>query len=213
LLAKLKSGSAELSAPTHSRSITLLTNTTPSEQAESTFQSAFLPFLAGCLARVGVRPPNPRLPFPISDPAPDDQPLFAKSAALISESKTLLKEYTELAELRVDTSARDKLLATLEREEKELSEAVEAGRRVAHTDVSALLGSRFDDSESGEIENPLVGRNVLGAGAQEAQAKARTRGEFTDRAMQTEKWGAVAKETVKAFGKMSRVAERSTVVE
>lgn len=123
-----------------------------------------------------------------------------KSSTLITESNNLLKEYSDLANLKVDTSARDKLLTTLAKEEVAIEKAIKAGRRVAQAEINALLG--LADEES--MEDSKQGSDVLKLGAQEAQAKARTRGE-TAESRKTESWAVVAAESVKAFGKMTKV--------
>lgn len=178
------------------------------EQAEKSFQDTFHPFLAGCLARVGVRPIEPQRPFPIDDPCPENQPLFTKSSTLIQESRTLLQEYSDLAALRVDTSSRHKLLNTLAKEEAAIEEAIRAGRCVAQAEIAGLLGSVHD----APIQNSDSGSAVLKLGQQEMQARARERGEFVA-GRKTEKWAVVAAETVKAFGRISRVAEVDDMVD
>jgi hypothetical protein len=178
------------------------------EQAEASFHKTFLPFLAGCLARVGAKPVSPQRPFPIDNPAPDDQPLFAKSSTLIQESKNLLREYSDLAKLKVDTSSRDKLLNTLSKEEKDISEAIDAGRRVAKAEINALLG--VVDNE--DVEKWQQGSNVLKAGAPEALKKAEAEGNLLNGG-KMERWGVVATETIKVFGKMSSVAGEDRMVE
>lgn len=181
----------------------------PSEQAEESFQAAFLPFLAGCLTRVGVRPIEPQRPFPIDDPSPEGQPLFVKSSALIQDSRNLLGEYSDLAALRVDTSSRDRLLDTLAREEVAIDGAIRAGRQVAQAEIAALLGLAHDEP----VENGQRGSAVLRLGAQEAQARtAREKGESVN-AGKTERWAVVAAETVKAFGKISKVAGLDRMVD
>lgn len=178
------------------------------EQAEESFQKTFLPFLAGCLARVGVKPVHPQLPFPIENLFPENQPLFTKSSTLIQGSRNLLKEYSDLASLHVDTSSRDKLLDTLAREGTDVDAAIKAGRRVARAEIRALLG--FAENEL--IENSQQGSNVLKAGALWTQVKARAKGEMVEGG-KMEKWGVVAAETVKVFGKMSKVAGADQMVE
>ena len=157
---------------------------------------------------MGVRPPNPQRPIPIADPGPEEQPLFTKCSTLIQESKDLLKQYSDLNNVKVDTSSRDKLLSTLAREQDAIDEAIKAGRRVAQAEIRVLLG--FTDNAL--IENSHQGSNVLKAGAQEAQAKARARGEIVD-GSKTEKWGVVAAETVKTFARMSKVAGADQMLE
>ncbi len=177
------------------------TNLLNRERTEQSFQRAFLPFLAGCLARVGVKPRNPQLPFPVDNPSPEDQPLFIKSSTLIQNSQNLLKEYADLASLRVDTSPRDKLLSTLDREGSQIDAAIKAGRRVAQAEIRALLGIAHDET----VENGEQGSKVLRAGVEGAQAKARVEGEGVEEG-KMERWGVVAAESVKAFGKISKVA-------
>jgi hypothetical protein len=172
-------------------------------QAEESFETTFLSFLAGCLARVGVKPIHPQQPFPVEDPSPENQPLFTKSSLLIRESGNLLREYSDLAGLRVDTSSRDKLLDTLAREGSEIDAAIKAGRRVARAEIRALLG--FVDNELVQ-ENSQQGGRVLRAGAMETQEKARVKGEMVVEGERMERWGVVAAETVRAFGKLSKVA-------
>jgi hypothetical protein len=153
------------------------------------------------MARVGVKPFHPQRPFPIEDPSPDNQPLFTKCAALVQESRNLLTDYSSLATLKVDTSARNKLISTLAKEEDDIEAAINAGRRVARADVLALLG--VADNEP--IEHIQRGSTVLKIGAQDLQDKARARGEVVDEA-KMEDWGAVAAQSVKAVGKFSKVA-------
>lgn len=106
--------------------------------------------------------------------------------------------------MRVDTSSRDKLLKTLAKEEDAIDEAIKAGRRVAQAEIRALLG--FADTEA--IENSEQGGKVLKIGAQDIQLKAREKGENVDE-KKAERWAVVAAETVKAFGKMSKVVDES----
>jgi len=175
------------------------------EQADACFQTAFVPFLAGCLARVGAKPLKPQQPFPLKDPSPNNQPLFTKSSTLIQESKNLLEEYSGLATLKVDTSSRHNLLSTLAKEEAAIGQAVKAGRRVAQAEIRALLGlTSIEAVESGE-----QGSKVLRAGAQGAQAKAEERAKESAEVVddrKLERWSVVAAETAKAFGKMTKVA-------
>jgi len=179
-------------------------------QADESFQTTFLPFLAGCLARVGVKPLHPQQPFPVEDPSPENQPLFTKSSLLIQESRKLLEEYSDLAGLRVDTSSRDKLLDTLAREGSDIDAAIKAGRRVARAEIRSLLG--LADSEL--VENSQQGSRVLKAGALETQEKARAKGEMVIAdGERMERWGVVAAETVKVFGKLSRVAGADQMAE
>ncbi|ERF70284.1 hypothetical protein EPUS_06325 [Endocarpon pusillum Z07020] len=202
LVEKVRAGHAERSAHVQEPPIrATFVNLLDREQAEQSFQKTFLPFLAGCLARVGVKPHDPQLPFPIDDLSVEDQPLFAKSATLIHNSQNLLKEYSELAGLRVDTSSRDKLLSTLDREERQIDAAIKAGRRVAQGEIRALLGIAHDET----TENSEQGCRVLKAGVEGAQAKARVAGGVVDD-RKMERWGVVAAESVRAFGKMSKVA-------
>lgn len=176
------------------------------ERATQSFQTAFLPFLAGCLARVGVRPNNPQLvPFPIDDPSAVDQPLFTKSSTLIQNSRDLLSEYADLAALRVDTSSRDRLLSTLDREAAQIDAAIRAGSRVAQAEIRALLGVAHDEA----IENADQGAKVLQVGVEGAQARAGVDGDGGDGGAEErkmERWGVVAAESVKAFAKMGKFA-------
>lgn len=202
LLEKLRAGKVERSAHCKNSHQSHSVNLLDREGAEQCFQKTFLPFLAGCLARVGVKPNDPQLPFPIDDLSGEDQPLFTKSSTLIHNSQNLLKEYSDLAGLDVDTSSRDKLLSTLDKEEKQIDAAIKAGRRVAQGEIRALLGIAHDDETT---ENSEQGSKVLRAGVEGAQAKARADGGgVDDRKM--ERWGVVAAESVKALGKMSKVA-------
>jgi hypothetical protein len=182
-----------------------------SAQADESFQTTFLPFLAGCLARVGVKPIHPQRPFVVADPAPEDQPLFTKSSFLLHESWKLLEEYSDLAGLQVDTSARDKLLDTLAREGREIDAAIKAGRRVARAEIRVLLGL----ADTGEPDgNRQQGSRVLKAGAVETQENARARGEMVMAdGERMERWGVVAAETVRAFGKLSKVAGADQMAE
>jgi hypothetical protein len=207
-LEKLRNRNAERSAPYLNGQHCHATDFPAREQAEASFQKTFLPFLAGCLARVGAKPVNPHRPFPIDNPSPVDQPLFTKSSTLIQESRNLLKEYSDLANLRVDTSSRDKLLSTLSKEEDDIREAIKAGRRVAKAEINALLGVVDDDN----VEDWQQGSNVLKAGAPEAVKKAEAEGNLLDGG-KMERWGVVATETMKVFGKMSRVAGENRRVE
>ena len=195
LLEKLRAGNAERSAHSKNSHQSHFINFLDREQADQSFQKTFLPFLAGCLARVGVKPHDPQLPFPIDDLSVDDQPLFTKSSTLIQNSQNLLKEYSDLASLQVDTSSRDKLLSTLDREEKQIDAAIKAGRRVAQGEIRALLGIAHDET----IENSEQGSKVLKVGSEGAQARARVDGGVVDD-RKMERWGVVAAEAVKAFG-------------
>lgn len=129
---------------------------------------------------------------------------------LLHQSTDLLREYADLATLKIDTTARDRLLSTLGREEIDIGNAIKAGRRVARAEIDALLG--FVGDGSAEDGGGQQGSSVLRLGAQEAQAKARAKGEGMD-AKEVESWGVVAEETVKAFGKMSRVLASGEMVE
>jgi hypothetical protein len=118
--------------------------------------------------------------------------------------------------VRVDSSSsrRERLLATLAREEDILSDAIRAGKREARAEIAALLGYKVDQSVAvAGADGRRRGSDVLRVGAQEVEAKARLRGEITGIQVvdggggknREEKWGVVAAEAVRAFAKMSKV--------
>jgi hypothetical protein len=63
-----------------------------------------------------------------------------------------------------------------------------------------------------DVENWQQGSNVLKAGAPEALKKAEAEGNLLD-GRKMERWDVVATETIKVFGKMSRVAGEERMVE
>ncbi len=95
-------------------------------------------------------------------------------------------------------------MRTLDREGAQIDAAIQAGRRVAHAEIRALLGIVAHDET---VENGEQGRKVLRAGVEGALARARGDGDGggVEEGI-VERWGVVAAESVRAFAKISKVA-------
>ncbi len=92
-------------------------------------------------------------------------------------------------------------MRTLDREGSQIDAAIQAGRRVAQAEIRALLGMAHEET----VENGELGSKVLRAGKEGAEAKVRGEGNGVE-GRTVERWGVVAAESVKAFGKISKVA-------
>jgi hypothetical protein len=192
-------------------------------QAEISFQTSILPFLADSLTSTGVQPDQQKLPLAAAITV-DDEPLFTRSSSLLHDSRALLATYTSLANHRVDTSSRDRLLDTLAREQSELGRAIGAGKRVVQDQIGEMLGVSVSVSVCGsrgggngqDRADRRLGLDVLRVGAGQAREKMRGR-ERRDgvrrrdggggRDPVDESWTVVAAEAVKAFDKMNKVAD------
>ena len=202
------------------------------KQEEISFLQAFRPFLAGCLAPVGVRPCDHSTPFPLKFLLPpaefrsgtfsikdDDSlywrhPLHAKTATLLTESRALLSSYSALlAEQQKsrnqdsNTSTRERLIQRLEGEEKTILNAITAGKRVARATIDAKLKDTRTRSAV-DVENGAnsQGSKILMVGAAELNEKKKP-GDRDNRNGVPEQWRTVANESIVAIERLSNVAD------